>query len=210
MNSINNVINAIVKMRIRFHDVSIKTSKKTSIWKICGWSSTSTLDSFERRKSKIVLFLGNNTIQHVSKTSGKMVRCPPSLNTFSRMRFSFLSFPFLHVGLKFFGTNLIWIERDGLTFNGTVYHDTFQFKKSTNVVGSRKIGAIWSLDSSRILNRCKVPLVCKNGLTIVWNFEDLTELESRVRVYEFRLNHKRDTRIAIFHLFCNRDLTIEV
>ncbi|GJX50599.1 hypothetical protein Tco_0277444 [Tanacetum coccineum] len=29
-------------------------------------------------------------------------------------------------------------KSDGLTFNGTVYHDTFQFKKSTNIVRSRK------------------------------------------------------------------------
>ncbi|GJU66106.1 hypothetical protein Tco_1252365 [Tanacetum coccineum] len=104
--------------------------------------------------------------------------------------------------------DLIWIERYRLTFNGTVYHDMFQFKKLTNVFGSRKIGAIWSLGFSRILKRCKVPLVCKNGLTIVWNFEDLTEL-SQSKSYEFMLNHKRDDKIAIF-ISLYRDLTIEV
>nr|GEV84152.1 copia protein [Tanacetum cinerariifolium] len=86
--------------------------------------------------------------------------------------------------------------KDRLSCNGTVYHDTFQFKKSTNVVESRKIDAIRSLGFSRILKRCKVPLVCKNGLTIVWNFEDLTEL-SESKSYEFVLNHKGDDTIAI-------------
>nr|GFB30532.1 hypothetical protein [Tanacetum cinerariifolium] len=108
----------------------------------------------------------------------------------------------------FFGENLIWIESDRLTFNGAVYHDTFQFKKSTNVIGSKKIGAIWSLDFLRIFKRCKVPLVYKNGLTIVWKFKGLTEL-SESKSYEFVLNHKRDDKIAIvISLYCN--LTIEV
>ncbi|GJW72262.1 putative ribonuclease H-like domain-containing protein [Tanacetum coccineum] len=65
-----------------------------------------------------------------------------------------------------------------------------------NVVRSRKIGAIWSLGFLRIFKRCKVPLVCKNGLTIVWNFEDLSEL-SESKSYESVLNHKRDDKIAI-------------
>ncbi|GJX07761.1 hypothetical protein Tco_0195693 [Tanacetum coccineum] len=43
-----------------------------------------------------------------------------------------------------FGEDLIWSKSNGLTFNGTVYHDTFQFKKSTNIVRSRKVGGIWT------------------------------------------------------------------
>ncbi|GJR76731.1 retrovirus-related pol polyprotein from transposon TNT 1-94 [Tanacetum coccineum] len=60
----------------------------------------------------------------------------------------------------------------------------------------------------RILKRCKVSLVGENGLTVVRNFEDLTEL-SKSESYEFMLNHKRDDKIAIF-IGLNRDLTIEV
>ncbi|GKB35113.1 hypothetical protein Tco_0880055 [Tanacetum coccineum] len=52
------------------------------------------------------------------------------------------------------------------------------------------------------------PLVGENGLTVVRNFEDLTEL-SKSESYEFMLNHKRDDKIAIF-IGLNRDLTIEV
>ncbi|GKB30425.1 hypothetical protein Tco_0869826 [Tanacetum coccineum] len=99
-------------------------------------------------------------------------------------------------------------EGDGLTFNGTVYHDTFQFKKSTNIVGSWKVGGIWSLGFLRILKRSKVPLVGEHGLTVVRNFEDLTEL-GKSESYEFMLNHKGDDKIAIF-IGLNRDLTIEI
>nr|GFA63006.1 hypothetical protein [Tanacetum cinerariifolium] len=103
----------------------------------------------------------------------------------------------------FFGENLIWIESDHLTFNDAIYHDMFQFKKSTNVVKSMKIDAIWSLSFIKIFKRCKVPLVYKNGLTIVWNFEDLIEL-SESKSYEFMLNHKRDEKIAIVTGFVER------
>ncbi|GJR63348.1 hypothetical protein Tco_1505510 [Tanacetum coccineum] len=171
--SINNVINAIVEMRIYFHDVTIKTSQEHTVWKIGGWICSSTFDSFDKEVSKIVLFLGNNTIQHVSKTSGELSP-----------------------------------DGDGLTFNGTVYHDTFQFKKSTNIVGSWKVGGIWSLGFLRILKRSKVPLVGEHGLTVVRNFEDLTEL-GKSESYEFMLNHKGDDKIAIF-IGLNRDLTIEI
>ncbi|GJU98041.1 hypothetical protein Tco_1327312 [Tanacetum coccineum] len=49
---INNVINAILEMRICFHDVSIKTSQENAIWKICGWIGSSTFDSFDKEKVK--------------------------------------------------------------------------------------------------------------------------------------------------------------
>ncbi|GJW63885.1 hypothetical protein Tco_0115769 [Tanacetum coccineum] len=42
--------------------------------------------------------------------------------------------------------NLIRSRNDILAFDGAVQLDTFQLKKSTNIVGSRKIGMIWSLD----------------------------------------------------------------
>ncbi|GJS45418.1 hypothetical protein Tco_0595539 [Tanacetum coccineum] len=109
---------------------------------------------------------------------------------------------------SFLSEDLIWSEGDGLTFNGTVYHDTFQFKKSTNIVGSWKVGGIWSLGFLRILKRSKVPLVGEHGLTVVRNFEDLTEL-GKSESYEFMLNHKGDDKIAIF-IGLNRDLTIEI
>ncbi|GKA10905.1 hypothetical protein Tco_0690338 [Tanacetum coccineum] len=88
-----------------------------------------------------------------------------------------------------------------------VYHDTFQFKKSTNIIRSRKVGGVWSLGFLRILKRFKVPLFGENGLTVVRNFEDLNKL-SKSESYEFMLNHKRDDKIAIF-IGLNRDLTIE-
>ncbi|GKD75050.1 hypothetical protein Tco_1333332, partial [Tanacetum coccineum] len=108
----------------------------------------------------------------------------------------------------FFGENLIWIESDRLTFNGAVYHDTFQFKKLTNVVGSKKIGAIWSLGFLRIFKRCKVLFIGENGLTVVRDFKNLTEL-SKSKSDEFTLNHERDDKIAIV-IGLYRDLTIEV
>ncbi|GJS89772.1 hypothetical protein Tco_0772408 [Tanacetum coccineum] len=168
--SINNVINAIVEMRICFHDVSIETSQEHAIWKICGWIGSSTFDSF--------------------KTQNKQ-DCVLQILAMSFLPIAFMS------GLSFFSEDLIWSKSDGLTLNGTVYHDTFQFKKSTNIVGSRKVGGVWSLGFLRILKRCKVPLVGENGLTVVRNFEDLTEL-SKSESYEFMLNHKRDDKIAIF------------
>ncbi|GJU36993.1 hypothetical protein Tco_1185347 [Tanacetum coccineum] len=91
--SINNVINAIVETRICFHDVSIETSQEHAIWKICGWINSSTFNSFNKEVSKIVLFLGNNTIQHVSKTSGEMVLMSPE----SEHILSNEYFPLLHV-----------------------------------------------------------------------------------------------------------------
>ncbi|GJZ91991.1 hypothetical protein Tco_0664056 [Tanacetum coccineum] len=104
--------------------------------------------------------------------------------------------------------DLIWSKSDGLTLNGTLYHDTFQFKKSTNIIGSRKVSGVWSLGFLRILKKCKVPLVGKNGLTVVRNFEDLTEL-SKSKSYEFMLNHKRDDKIPFF-IGLTVDLTIDV
>ncbi|GJX84886.1 hypothetical protein Tco_0335660 [Tanacetum coccineum] len=60
----------------------------------------------------------------------------------------------------------------------------------------------------RILKRSKVLLVGKHGLTVVRNFEDLTEL-GKSESYDFMLNHKGDDKIAIFIGF-NHDLTIEI
>ncbi|GKA32098.1 hypothetical protein Tco_0718465 [Tanacetum coccineum] len=104
--------------------------------------------------------------------------------------------------------DLIWSEGDGLTFKGTVYHDTFQFKKLTNIVGSWKVGGIRSLGFLRILKISKVPLVGEHGLTVVRNFEDLTKL-GKSESYEFMLNHKGDDKIDIF-IGLNRDLTIKI
>ncbi|GJT75753.1 hypothetical protein Tco_1042478 [Tanacetum coccineum] len=136
--SINNVINAIVEMRIYFHDVTIKMSQEHTVWKIGDWICSSTFNSFDK-------------------------------------------------------------EGDGLTFNG---------KKSMNIIGSWKVGGIWSLGFLRILKRSKVPLVGEHGLNIVRNFEDLTEL-GKSESYEFVLNHKGDDKISIF-IGLNRDLTIEI
>ncbi|GJU14663.1 hypothetical protein Tco_1142629 [Tanacetum coccineum] len=144
--SINNVINAIVEMRIYFHDVTIKMSQEPY------------------RYGKIAV------------------------------GFALATFDFS--------------EGDSLTFNGTVYHDTFQFKKSTNIVRSWKVGGIWSLGFLRILKRSKVPLIGEHGLSVVRNFEDLTEL-GKSESYEFMLNHKGDDKIAIF-ISLKHDLTIEI
>nr|GEX96807.1 hypothetical protein [Tanacetum cinerariifolium] len=38
-----------------------------------------------------------------------------------------------------------WSENETLTFDGAVQIDTFNLKKSTDIVGSRKTGLIWSL-----------------------------------------------------------------
>ncbi|GJV67769.1 hypothetical protein Tco_1483278 [Tanacetum coccineum] len=138
-----------------------------------------------------------------AKDKREKVRCPTSSEHSLSMSF-FLCFMY---GFAL-GEDLIWSKSDGLTFNGTVYHDAFQFKKSTNIIRSRKVGGIWSIGFLRILKRCKIPFVCKNDLTVVRNFEDLTEL-SKSESYEFMLNHKGDEKIAIF-IGLNRDLTIEV
>ncbi|GKA23195.1 hypothetical protein Tco_0709157 [Tanacetum coccineum] len=53
--------------------------------------------------------------------------------------------------------DLIWSKSDGLTLNGTVYHDTFQFKKSTNIIGSRKVGGGMALETTEA-NVCEETL----------------------------------------------------
>ncbi|GJW54653.1 hypothetical protein Tco_0098738 [Tanacetum coccineum] len=90
-----------------------------------------------------------------------------------------------HDHFEFFSEDLIWSEGDGLTFNGTVYHDTFQLKKSMIMVGSWKVGGIWSLGFLRILKRSKLPLVGEHGLTV------------------------EDDRLAVF-IGLNRDLPKEI
>ncbi|GKC79135.1 hypothetical protein Tco_1129909, partial [Tanacetum coccineum] len=84
---INNIINAIVKIRVVFHDSSIETSLKHAIWKIGSWIGSSTFNSFDKE-------------------------------------------------------NLIRSENNTLDFDGAVQIDTFNLKKSTDIVGSRKIANI--------------------------------------------------------------------
>ncbi|GJR80199.1 hypothetical protein Tco_0079775 [Tanacetum coccineum] len=48
MDPIDDIINAIVKMRIMFHDVSKKTSQEHAIRKIGIWSSPSIFNSFDK------------------------------------------------------------------------------------------------------------------------------------------------------------------
>ncbi|GJR70374.1 hypothetical protein Tco_0016439 [Tanacetum coccineum] len=74
-NSENNVINAIVEIRICFHDVSIKTSQEHAIWKICSWISSSTFYSFDKEVSKIVLSSATTQYNMLSKISEEMSRC---------------------------------------------------------------------------------------------------------------------------------------
>ncbi|GKB32357.1 hypothetical protein Tco_0871758 [Tanacetum coccineum] len=90
-------------------------------------------------------------------------------------------------GIQFIGGDKS--ENDAFTFDGAVQIDTFNLKKSMNIVESRKIGVIWSLDFLGVCKRCKIPFICENGLTIVWNFENLTELCSR-ESDEFTLDHE--------------------
>nr|GEZ59859.1 hypothetical protein [Tanacetum cinerariifolium] len=85
--------------------------------------------------------------------------------------------------------NLIMSENDILTFDGAIQLDTIQLKKSTNIVGSRKSGVIWSLHLLGICERYKVPFVYKDGFTIIWNYENLTELCHR-ESDEFMLDHE--------------------
>ncbi|GJT38044.1 hypothetical protein Tco_0937909 [Tanacetum coccineum] len=99
-----------------------------------------------------------------------------------------------------------------LTFNGTVYHDTLQsstkstkYRPPPSKLKSVDICPVVSEENSRDPS---LPLVGEHGLTVVRNFEDLTEL-GKSGSYEFMLNHKGDDKIAIFIGF-NRDLTIEI
>nr|GEZ04993.1 nucleotide-binding alpha-beta plait domain-containing protein [Tanacetum cinerariifolium] len=57
-------------------------------------------------------------------------------------------------------------ENDIFSFFGMIRLGTFQLKKSTNFVESRKIGMIWSLGLLEECKRCKILFVCKDGLTI--------------------------------------------
>nr|GEY61601.1 ribonuclease H-like domain-containing protein [Tanacetum cinerariifolium] len=72
--------------------------------------------------------------------------------------------------------NLIGCENDIFAFDDTIRLDAFQLKKSTNNVRSRKIGMIWSLGLLEECKRCEIIFVCEDGLTIIWNSENLTEL----------------------------------
>nr|GEU55916.1 retrotransposon protein, putative, Ty3-gypsy subclass [Tanacetum cinerariifolium] len=72
--------------------------------------------------------------------------------------------------------NLIRSENDILDFNGAVQLDTFQLKKLISMVRSRKIGMIWSLSLLGICKRCKIPFIREDDLTIIWDYENLTEL----------------------------------
>ncbi|GJY91134.1 hypothetical protein Tco_0506330 [Tanacetum coccineum] len=67
-------------------------------------------------------------------------------------------------------------ESDILAFDGAVQRDTFQLKKLTDIIRSRKIGMIWSLSLLGICKRCKIPFIREDGLTIIWDSENLTEL----------------------------------
>nr|GEU71126.1 hypothetical protein [Tanacetum cinerariifolium] len=73
---------------------------------------------------------------------------------------------------------MFWVtrENDIFSFDGTIRLGTFQLEKSTNFVGSRKIGMIRSIGLLEECKRCKIPFICEDGLTIVWDFENLTEL----------------------------------
>ncbi|GJZ65558.1 hypothetical protein Tco_0622254 [Tanacetum coccineum] len=72
--------------------------------------------------------------------------------------------------------NLIRSESGILDFDGAIQLDTVQLKKSTDIVESRKIGMIWSLSLLGICKRCKISFIRENGLTIIWDSENLTEL----------------------------------
>ncbi|GJS65705.1 hypothetical protein Tco_0680269 [Tanacetum coccineum] len=65
--SINNVINAIVEVRICFHDVSIKTSQEHTIWKSGGWISSSTFDSFDKEDQKYKNMKHSQDMQLIQK-----------------------------------------------------------------------------------------------------------------------------------------------
>ncbi|GJT07592.1 hypothetical protein Tco_0842054, partial [Tanacetum coccineum] len=60
---------------------------------------------------------------------------------------------------------------------------------------SRKIGMIWSFGFSGVCKRTKILFVCKYGLAIEWNSEDLTEL-LKGESDEFVLNHEGDENDA--------------
>nr|GEV86479.1 retrovirus-related Pol polyprotein from transposon TNT 1-94 [Tanacetum cinerariifolium] len=77
---------------------------------------------------------------------------------------------------EFLGKNLTGCENDIFAFDDTIRLDTFQLKKSMNFVRSRKIGMIQSLSLLEECKRCKISFVCEDGLTIVWDFENLAEL----------------------------------
>ncbi|GJV93204.1 hypothetical protein Tco_1541017 [Tanacetum coccineum] len=70
------------------------------------------------------------------------------------------------------------IERDGLAFNGKVYHDTFQFKKLTKWVGQEYEDqcnmVLRFLENTQEMQRRSFH--CKKRLgQFVWNFEDLIQ-----------------------------------
>ncbi|GKB55457.1 hypothetical protein Tco_0906210 [Tanacetum coccineum] len=95
--SLNNVIDAIIKMRIRFHDVSKKTSKKHAIRRCCGGVSSRHIGYFLTKNIKSVLFPRNkhNSTCEEEDTTGETVSpMPPSPDTFSSNEF-FLILPCL-------------------------------------------------------------------------------------------------------------------
>ncbi|GJV63742.1 ribonuclease H-like domain-containing protein [Tanacetum coccineum] len=142
---IDDIVNAIVKMRIMFYVVSKNPSQEHAIRNIGIWCSPSTFNSFDKEISKIILFFSNNTIQH----------------------------------------NLIGCENDIFAFDGTIRLDTFQLKKSINIVGSRKIVNLMTdtllLKVPRKNNMYSVDLkniVPKGGLTC--HFAKATSDESKL------------------------------
>ncbi|GJS55421.1 reverse transcriptase domain-containing protein [Tanacetum coccineum] len=56
---------------------------------------------------------------------------------------------------------------------------------------SRKVGMIWSFGFLGVCKITKILFVCEYGLTIEWNYEDLTEL-LKGKCDEFVLNHEED------------------
>nr|GEV08345.1 hypothetical protein [Tanacetum cinerariifolium] len=73
----------------------------------------------------------------------------------------------------------------------TVRLNALKLKKSTNFIRSRKLNMIWSFGFLKDKKRCKIPFICEDTLTIVWNLKNSSEFCKR-ESDEFILDHEQD------------------
>ncbi|GKB84934.1 hypothetical protein Tco_0957206, partial [Tanacetum coccineum] len=68
--------------------------------------------------------------------------------------------------------DLIWHENDIFAFDSAVRLNALKLKNSTNFIRCRKLDMIWSFRILKDKKRCKIPFICEDGMTVVWNFEN--------------------------------------
>ncbi|GJZ09614.1 hypothetical protein Tco_0543897 [Tanacetum coccineum] len=83
------------------------------------------------------------------------------------------------------------IENGILSFDSAVRLNALKLKNLKNFIGSRKLSMIWSFEILKDENKCKIPFICEDGLTIVWNLKNSSEFCKR-ESNELVLDHEID------------------